>query len=80
MPLYEYACTSCSRRYEAYVKAWSDTAACPGCESEAVERQLSTFAMAVAGGSSSGDFCAREAAPRMSGGGGCCGGGCGCGH
>jgi putative FmdB family regulatory protein len=73
MPMYEYLCPDCSERFEKYVRAWGDAVACPKCDSAAVERQLSTFALA--GGSGQG-----EPAPAMrgGGGGGCCGGGCGC--
>jgi putative FmdB family regulatory protein len=70
MPLYEYVCTDCEEKFEKYVRAWGEAASCPACRSEAVEKQLSSFAFAAADGS------------RPSGGGGCgCGrGGCGCGH
>jgi putative FmdB family regulatory protein len=71
MPLYEYVCGTCGKRFERYVKGWSEAVSCPGCASADVEKQLSTFAFAMAG-----------AAPGASSGGGCgCGrGGCGCGH
>jgi putative FmdB family regulatory protein len=63
VPVYEYVCRQCERRFERYVRAWGEAVACPHCAGADVEKQLSTFAMA---GPSAG-------------GGGCCGrGGCGC--
>jgi putative FmdB family regulatory protein len=72
MPLYEYVCASCTRKFERYVRAWGDAVTCPACEGSDVEKQLSTFALAGAG-----------TGPGGGGGGGGCGcgrGGCGCGH
>jgi putative FmdB family regulatory protein len=76
MPLYEYVCRDCARRFERLVRAFNEPTSCPDCQSASVDRQLSTFAMTTGGGS------ARDAAPALaSGGGGCCGGGgCGCRH
>jgi putative FmdB family regulatory protein len=72
MPIYEYVCRECGERFEKLVRAWGETVACPRCEAESVDKQVSSFAFAGAGGGSG----------RSSGGGGCgCGrGGCGCGH
>jgi putative FmdB family regulatory protein len=71
MPLYEYVCASCQRKFEQYVRAWGEEVACPVCAGRDVEKQLSTFAFAGTDGLRAGG-----------GGGGCgCGrGGCGCGH
>jgi putative FmdB family regulatory protein len=69
MPLYEYLCRACDRKFEAYLRAWGDKARCPACQGDAVERLLSAFAVGGAG----------ERAPSAAAGGGsCCGGGCGC--
>jgi putative FmdB family regulatory protein len=70
MPLYEYRCHDCHERFEKYVRAWGEAVDCPACASSAVDKLLSTFAFASAGG--------RGSAPSPGGGGGCCGGGCGC--
>jgi putative FmdB family regulatory protein len=44
MPLYEYRCTSCGRRFEALVSVRAaSTPACPSCDSDSVEKQYSTF-------------------------------------
>lgn len=75
MPIYEYVCDGCRQQFERYVRAWNEAVRCPACESGAVQKQLSRFAMAGSGGSS-GD--ARDAAGMR--GGACCGGSCGCAH
>ena len=50
MPLYEYGCHACGRRFEQLqaLGAGSEGVRCPECGAETVERQLSTFA-AMAG-------------------------------
>jgi putative FmdB family regulatory protein len=70
MPLYEYVCASCARKFERYVRAWGEAVSCPTCQGTEVEKQLSTFAFtgAAGGGASTGGGC------------GCGRGGCGCGH
>jgi putative FmdB family regulatory protein len=68
MPLYEYACDACGRRFERLVRTFREEVACPACGSASVEKLLSTFAMAGGGGPGE----------PTAGGGGCCGGGCGC--
>ena len=50
MPLYEYNCRSCSRRFEALVMG-ATRPACPGCGGEDLDKLVSTFA--VGGGGSS---------------------------
>ncbi len=52
MPIYEYRCEECGRTFEM-LRRWSESDSdvkCPACESEQVERQISTFAAAVASG------------------------------
>jgi putative FmdB family regulatory protein len=65
MPIYEYVCQACERRFEKYVRAFGEDVTCPACGAPRVEKLLSTFAMAGA----------RDPRPAA---GGCCGGGCGC--
>ena len=73
MPVYEYICRGCGRAFERYVQRWSESVSCPSCAGAEVEKQLSTFSMASAGGGASGGAMAGGS------GGGCCGGGgCGC--
>ena len=44
MPIYEYTCRGCGHRFEALVRD-SSTPACPACQAQNVERQLSLFAV-----------------------------------
>ena len=55
MPLYEFQCRSCEKRFETLVshKEFDDPVKCPDCGSEETDRRLSTFS-ASAGGSSRG--------------------------
>ncbi|MDP1902335.1 MAG: zinc ribbon domain-containing protein [Rubrivivax sp.] len=47
MPIYEYACHECGRKFEMLVR--SDTVpACPNCQSKDLEKMLSVFATADA--------------------------------
>ena len=41
MPIYEYACRSCSRKFEVLIRGTSATPACPECNSADLERLLS---------------------------------------
>jgi putative FmdB family regulatory protein len=68
MPIYEYLCDDCAARFERYVRAWGEPVSCPACQSAAVAKQPSRFALKGA---------AAEPAPAR---GACCGGGCGCAH
>ena len=54
MPLYEYVCTDCGHRFEVLqrIGEGSKGVRCPECDSEQVERQLSTFAAGAGSGSS----------------------------
>jgi putative FmdB family regulatory protein len=75
MPLYEFVCQDCRRRFEALVRRFGDAVSCPACAGGRVEKQLSTFALASGGGAS----VSVGERPRPATG-GCCGGGCGCAH
>ncbi len=58
MPMYEYRCRECGKRYEM-LRRMSDAdrdLKCPDCQSEHVERQLSTFAAGGCSPSGSGRF------------------------
>ena len=74
MPLYEYRCETCKKRFEALVHA-GQKPACAHCGGKKLEKLISAFA--VAGGSSSSS----DAACDMPSGGACgantgaCGGG-----
>ena len=45
MPLFEYRCRKCSRRFEALVIGTARPA-CPGCGGADLEKLISTFAVA----------------------------------
>lgn len=53
MPIYEYKCDSCGNQYEQ-IRRMSEAdsgLACPQCNSEAIRRQLSSFATSSGSGS-----------------------------
>lgn len=47
MPIYEYVCKQCDKKFEALVRA-SSTVACPSCKSTSLEKQLSVFKQGMA--------------------------------
>lgn len=49
MPLFEYICRNCSRKFEQLVGG-SFTPACPFCQSRSLEKQISVFAVGGSGG------------------------------
>jgi putative FmdB family regulatory protein len=50
MPIYEYRCEGCEHRFETLVRG-AETPVCPTCGSQALARELSTFAVSTGGGS-----------------------------
>ncbi len=71
MPIYEYACSDCSRRFEELVlSSAAPTPDCPDCSGSSVEKVYSTFAAQSKGADPcAGGFCEPAAAsPGM-----CCG-------
>ncbi len=46
MPLFEYACRDCGHQFEYLTRA-GQTPSCPSCSSEALEKQLSVFAVSA---------------------------------
>ncbi|MGH9366481.1 MAG: FmdB family zinc ribbon protein [Thermoanaerobaculia bacterium] len=48
MPLYEYACRGCGKRFEQFVSGEAKPA-CPECESRRVSKLLSVFAVGASG-------------------------------
>ncbi|HKN33750.1 MAG TPA: zinc ribbon domain-containing protein [Terriglobales bacterium] len=58
MPIFEYVCKDCNHEFEALVYG-QDKAECPKCHSKKLDPQLSVFAVAAKGTSSS----APEAGP-----------------
>ena len=53
MPLYEYRCAACENRFEVLqrVGQGSEGLECPDCGETEVEKEYSTFASSVVGGS-----------------------------
>ncbi len=51
MPIYEYTCHDCSRTFARLQKIGADSnrITCPTCQSNKVERQVSTFSGGAAG-------------------------------
>jgi putative FmdB family regulatory protein len=43
MPIFEYACRDCGKRFELLVRQ-STVIECPSCKSQTLEKQLSVFA------------------------------------
>lgn len=78
MPMYEYGCKSCNSSFDRLRRMDQDDSGitCPTCQSDRVQRRLSTFAAHTKGAA----LASAAAAPvATSSGGGCCGGSCGCG-
>jgi putative FmdB family regulatory protein len=46
MPLFEYACRDCGRRFEYLTRA-GHSPSCPSCHSVELEKQLSVFAVSA---------------------------------
>lgn len=44
MPIYEYVCEDCGKRFEALILG-REAAKCPKCESERLAKQFSAFAV-----------------------------------
>jgi putative FmdB family regulatory protein len=44
MPIYEYVCKQCDKRFEKLVRS-STKVECPSCSGTSLEKQFSTFAM-----------------------------------
>lgn len=61
MPLFDFRCRTCGVVFEALVRPGSKPA-CSSCQSEDLERQLSTFAVSSSGSRSAAALKAREKA------------------
>ena len=60
MPLYEYRCSVCGRRFEVLQRMGEGPAglACPACGGSEIDKEASTFAGATSGGRGDGGGCA----------------------
>ena len=64
MPIFEYRCSECGKRFESLVLTkTAKQPECPACHSRKVQQQLSVFAVAGASAKSggSGDFSSADA-------------------
>ncbi len=48
MPLFEYQCRDCGKRFEAFVTG-SHKPVCPSCKSENLEKLVSVFGVSASG-------------------------------
>ena len=44
MPIFEYICNDCERRFEAVVRG-AESPICPSCSSKSLNQQLSSFSV-----------------------------------
>jgi putative FmdB family regulatory protein len=49
MPIFEYNCSKCKHHFETVVLSTREKIACPKCQSNAVEKQLSVFSSRASG-------------------------------
>ena len=56
MPIYEYKCDKCEKRFEELVTGGSRKVVCPDCGSDGIEREFSLFSSSTSGCSPSGGF------------------------
>jgi len=75
MPIYEYKCSDCGKLYEQ-IRRMSEADSgveCPGCRSERVKRQLSSFATTSGGSNMSSQMqsagCGKPSCCQITGGG-----------
>ncbi len=82
MPVYEYQCLECDKRFEALrpMSQIDAPIACPRCQAENARRAISVFA-AISREAGGGSRMVASSAPSGGGCGGCSGGNCSaCGH
>ncbi len=54
MPMYEYRCESCGKRFEELVMNSREKVSCPDCKSDEVVREISLFSSSASGCAPSG--------------------------
>lgn len=67
MPIYEFKCKKCGKIFEILFKRYiQETPKCPTCESEEVERLLSTFSVPSVTVNSSSSACISNSSKQCS--------------
>jgi putative FmdB family regulatory protein len=67
MPIFEYRCESCGHKFEAILFG-SQTAECPQCHEQKLEKQLSTFAVSTSSSAAPAMGCGQSNCCMMKGG------------
>jgi putative FmdB family regulatory protein len=49
MPIYEYICARCSRKFDLLVRSGREKARCPHCGARKARKQFSVFGMSTGG-------------------------------
>ena len=71
MPIFEFICKKCKKKFETVVLGAKEEIKCPECAGTEVEKQVSAFAASSSGsGCSNYDACRPESKHKCSG--GCC--------
>lgn len=73
MPIFEYVCKDCKKRFEALVYG-SQEAKCPLCSGTNLDQQISVFSVGASRASAAMPSCCPSGGPT----GGCCGDGGAC--
>lgn len=55
MPVYEYDCSDCGERFEAFLKRADEDVACPRCGGARLAKRFSVFAAKGGGPGAAGD-------------------------
>jgi putative FmdB family regulatory protein len=57
MPVYEYLCGKCERKFELLVRSAEAKVACPGCRSRKVRKLFSVFGLQLGASPAHGSGC-----------------------
>ena len=68
MPIYEFVCTDCNRRFEELVFKSDEKIRCPECGGENTKRLMSVCRTKIAGGSGDGSLSTGSSCAGCSGG------------
>ena len=70
MPIFEFICKKCNKKFETLVLNSDETIACPECKSGEIEKQFSTFSASSDSGCANYNSCQPKSKHKC--GGGCC--------